>query len=117
MAISGKGEGKAKGAAKSVPARPASERPVRLVDDLHCDDNMRRAARFTIRASRASRKFLQRSISTARPNSGRFIETDGNVAFLIIVKLEDHHIRPPILGMRREVAISRCIRRTVTLRG
>jgi len=63
MAISGKGEGKAKGAAKSVPARPASERPVRLVDDLHCDDNMRRAARFTIRASRASRKFLQRSIS------------------------------------------------------
>jgi hypothetical protein len=51
MAISGKGEGKAKGAAKSVPARPASERPVRPVDDLHCDDNMRRAARFTIRAS------------------------------------------------------------------
>ena len=43
MAISGKGEGKAKVAAKdiSVPARPASERPVRLVDDLHCDDNTR----------------------------------------------------------------------------
>jgi hypothetical protein len=28
----------------------------------------------------------------------------------IIVKLEDHDIRAPILGMSREVAISRCIR-------
>ena len=30
--------------------------------------------------------------------------------FLIIVKLEDHDIRAPILGMGREVAISRLIR-------
>ena len=66
---------------------------------------------------RMGRKKSPRRAVSARPNSGRFIETDGNVAFLIIVKLEDHDIRPPILGMGREVAISRCIRRTVTLRG
>ena len=66
---------------------------------------------------RMGRKKSPRRAVSARPNSGRFIETGGNVPFLIIVKLEDHHIRPPILGMRREVAISRCIRRTVTLRG
>jgi len=53
---------------------------------------------------RMGRKKSPRRAVSARPNSGRFIETDGNVAFLIIVKLEDHDIRPPILGMGREVA-------------
>jgi hypothetical protein len=44
MAIPGKGEGEGEGRGqgyKVSPARPAGERPVRLVDDLHCDDNTR----------------------------------------------------------------------------
>jgi hypothetical protein len=54
---------------------------------------------------RMGRKKSARRAVSARPNSGRFIETDGNVAFLIIVKLEDHDIRPPILGIRRTVIL------------
>jgi hypothetical protein len=38
---------------------------------------------------RMGRKKSPRRAVSARPNSGRFIETDGNVPFLIIVKLED----------------------------
>ena len=37
---------------------------------------------------RMGRKKSPRRAVSARPNSGRFIEADGNVAFLIIVKLK-----------------------------